>query len=225
MSTLSRRTGLVAVVIAGARDERRRVHVLARGGRPDDDAADPERARWNGDDEPEGTTSTTRDDPPRTGTSLIDDDEDPPTGDETEQDYIDALVATFEEDADEVFTRDDVECLANEWVPAIGVEAFQAAGITPADIESGDSGIEDVVLDRSTAEAIVDGIPACDLSLIDLFIDGLGSDVKDDPTKVACVEAAVTEDQIREALIADILGSESRRPRGPRRSVPHLIGA
>lgn len=211
MPTLSRRTGLVAVVIAA-------LVMSAAACTSSPEEADPTTTlptlsgTVEGDDEPEGTTSTTRDDPPRTGTSLIDDDEDPPTGDETEQDYIDALVATFEEDDDEVFTRDDVECLANEWVPAIGVEAFQAAGITPADLESGDSGIEDVVLDRSTAEAIVDGIPACDLSLIDLFIDGLGSDVKDDPTKVACVEAAVTEDQIREVLIADILGSETDDP-------------
>lgn len=211
MSTLPRRTGLLAVAIVALVMSVAACSSSTEGGDPTttlptlSGTVEP-------DEEPEGTTSTTRDDPPRTGTSLIDDDEDPPTGDETEQDYIDALVATFEENPDELFTRDDVECLATEWVPAIGVDAFQAAGITPADLESGDAGIEDVVLDRPTGEAIVDAIPACGLSLIDLFIDGLGSDVKDDPTKVACVEAAVTEDQVREVLIADILGSETDDP-------------
>ena len=207
MSTLPRRTGLVAVAIVA-------LVMSVAACSSSSEEADPTTTlptlsgTVEQDDEPDGTTSTTRDDPPRTGTSLVDDDEDPPTGDETEQDYIDALVSTFESDRDELFTRDDVECLASEWVPAIGVDAFQAAGITPADIESGDSGIEDVVLDRPTAESIVDAIPVCGLSLIDLFIDGLGSDVKDEPAKVACVEAAVTEDQVREALIADILGTE-----------------
>ena len=159
-------------------------------------------------DDEEGTTSTTSDDPPRTGTSVIEDDEDPPTGDETEQDYIDALVATFEAEEDQLFTEADAQCLAEAWVPAIGVEAFQEAGITPADLESGDAGIDDVVLDRSTAEDIVDGLPACGIELIDIFVDTLGPDVKDDPTKVACVEGAVTEEQIRTYLIDDILGTE-----------------
>ena len=90
---------------------------------------------------------------------------------------------------DEVFSRDDVGASRPKWVSAIGVEAFQAAGVTPADIESGDAGIQDVELDRTAAEAIVDAIPECGLTLIDLFIDGLPSRVKDDPAKVACVEA------------------------------------
>jgi hypothetical protein len=167
-----------------------------------------------GDDGP-GTTErpgTTTTDPPRTGTSAVDPSEDPPTGDETEADYADALIASYEADDDEIFTLQDVECISPKWVAAIGVEAFQAAGVTPADIETGESGIQDVVIDRDAAEDIVDAIPECGLELMVLFVDGLPSRVKDDPAAVACIEGSVTVEQVREALIAEIMGAEGEDP-------------
>jgi len=166
------------------------------------------------DEDGPGTTSGpgTTVDEPRTGTTEVDDPEEPPTGDETEADYAAALIASFEGDPDEVFTQADVECIAPKWVAAIGVETFQAAGVTPADIESGDAGLQDVALDRTIAEGIVDAIPECGLDLMELFIDGLPSRVKDDPAKVACVEAAVTPDQVRTALVDEISGAEGPDP-------------
>lgn len=164
------------------------------------------------DDAGPGTTDepTTTTDEPRAGTTVLGGRDDPPTGDETEAEYAAALVASFEGDADEVFTQADVECIAPKWVSAIGVEAFQAAGITPADIADRESGLDDIVIDASTAEQIVDSIPECGLDLMALFIDGQPARIKDDPAKVACIEAAVTTDQVRASLIDEIRGAEGQ---------------
>jgi hypothetical protein len=162
-------------------------------------------------DEPGGTggTGTTR-------TTDSDDDEPDvvPTGDETAQDYADALIASYDDSgsSDEIFGRDVVVCVSPLWVEAIGVETFQDAGIAPADIANGSSDLDDVALDQATAEEIVDALPGCGLPLIDLFIDGLGSSVKSSPAKVACIEGAITEDQIRAILVGQIRGEETAEP-------------
>ena len=163
---------------------------------------------------PPGTAGDDDDDGPGT-TRGDDDDPNPgPTGDETAQDYADALVASYDESSssDEVFTRDVVECVAPIWVDAIGVATFQDAGIAPADIADGSSGLDDLTLDEAAAEDIVDSLPACGLPLFDLFVDGLGSRVSDDPAKLACVEGAVSEAQIRTVLIEQIQGEETSDP-------------
>lgn len=135
-----------------------------------------------------------------------------PTGDETAQDYADALVASYDPRSDDVFSMDVVECVAPIWVEAIGVGTFQSAGVTPGDLEHGGAGLDDVELDQATAETIVDALPGCGLPLFDLFVDGLGSDVTDDPATVACVRGAVSETQVRDALIGQIMGSSASDP-------------
>ena len=67
----------------------------------------------------------------------------------------------------------------------------------------------------------MDAIPECGIDLMDIFIDTLGSDVADDPAKVACVEGAVTEEQIRDFLVDDILGAERT---GDRPDPEQLVG-
>lgn len=163
---------------------------------------------------PPGTAGDDDDDGP--GTTRGDDDgpDQGPTGDETAQDYADALVASYDASSspDEVFSRDVVECVSPVWVDAIGVETFQDAGIAPADIADGSSDLDDITLDQAAAEAIVDSLPDCGLPLFDLFVDGLGSRVQDDPATLACVEGAVTDAQIRAALIEQVRGEESDDP-------------
>jgi hypothetical protein len=142
-------------------------------------------------------------------------DDDEPTGDETADQYADALVSSFrtQADEDEIFTLDVVECVSPLWIDAVGVEAFQAAGVTPAELESGASGLEDVSLDQASAEAIVDAVPGCGLPLIDLFIDGLGSRAQDDPAVRTCVEGAVTDAQMRAVLVDQIRGVDGDDPK------------
>ena len=191
---------LVAVALAACSsttetDPTTTIQAMTGTAAPDDDTDPTDDPDTGGDP---GTTA-----PSRTGTSLVEP-TDVPTGDETEAEYADALVASFEGDPDEIFTQADVECIAPKWVAAIGVEAFQDAGITPAALANGDSGLDDVEIDRSTAEVIVDAIPECDLDLMELFLDGLPAAVKDDPDAVACIEGSVTADQVRDTLIDEI---------------------
>lgn len=164
------------------------------------------------DERPPGSSTTIDLEEPRTGTSLTNGTEAPPTGEETADDYADALIASFEEEPDDLFTMEDIECIAPKWVRAIGVDAFQAEGITPADLASGDAGIQDVVIDRTAAERIVEVMPECGVPLMDVFLDGLPSSAQEDPAVRACLEENVSDEQISEALIADIMGAEGDDP-------------
>lgn len=184
-----------------------------QAGAPDElpTATSPPGTAVDEDDDGPGTTRRGDDGPDE------DPNEDPnerPTGDETAQDYADALVASYDSSSssDEVFSRDVVECVSPIWVDAIGVETFQDAGIAPADIADGSSDLDDITLDQAAAEAIVDSLPVCGLALFDLFVDGLGSRVSEDPAKLACVEGAVSEAQIRAVLIDQIRGEETSDP-------------
>ena len=53
--------------------------------------------------------------------------------------YVDALMATFEQDETLPLDESQVRCLAEGVVKVIGVDGFEAAGMSPADIEGGAS--------------------------------------------------------------------------------------
>ena len=113
----------------------------------------------------------------------------------------------------------EIECVAPKWVAALGVDAFVAAGITPADIASGEADLADLIGDADTAGRIVDAVPECGLPLEDLVVQGLGTAIAGDPAKEACVRAELDDDgAIRGALAASIAGTD-----GP--AVEDLVGS
>lgn len=56
-----------------------------------------------------------------------------------EDPYVEALMSTFEQDEALPLEEDQVRCLAEGVVKVIGVDGFEAAGVTPDDIKGGAS--------------------------------------------------------------------------------------
>lgn len=54
-----------------------------------------------------------------------------------EEPYVEALMSTFEQDETLPLDENQVRCLAEGVVDVIGVDGFEEAGVTPADIEGG----------------------------------------------------------------------------------------
>ena len=137
-----------------------------------------------------------------------DDGDDDGSASGSEQDYVDALVSTFDEEEEgEVFSQDQVQCLAERWVGEIGVDRFQDAGISPADIADDDSVLDSMNLDEATARKMVAGFEDCDINLRDLMLDQVASQGIDDDQR-QCLESVFTEDAIAESFVQDIIGND-----------------
>ena len=137
-----------------------------------------------------------------------DDGDDDGSASGSEQDYVDALVSTFDEEEEgEVFSQDQVQCPAERWVGEIGVDRFQDAGISPADIADDDSVLDSMNLDEATARKMVAGFEDCDINLRDLMLDQVASQGIDDDQR-QCLESVFTEDAIAESFVQDIIGND-----------------
>lgn len=118
---------------------------------------------------------------------------------EEEQEYTDALAGTLEGVDAEI-----ANCFAGAIVKGIGVDAFTDADVTPADIEAegaaldlGDLGVEDP--SDEEAEEVGELVDGCS-DLVQFFLVLAGSAL--DETQAACVEGELTEDFVREFLVA-----------------------
>jgi len=130
-------------------------------------------------------------------------------GSGSEQDYVDALVGSFDPEEDgEDFTRDQVTCLAQGWVKAVGVEAFQSAGVSPDDISSNNQDFNDLHLSKAQANDMVDVYDGCGIDVQQLMLKSFASDSAT-PKQQACLEKALTEDAIRTLLVDSILNQSN----------------
>lgn len=131
-------------------------------------------------------------------------DDDAGSGDD---EYVEAMAASMQRDADLPFADEDIDCLSNEFVEALGgAERLEAEGITPEDLGS-DDGLDDLGLELGQEEA--DGIAAsfgnCDVSLAELVLSEAGEEV---PAEVReCVEENLDEDALAD-FFASVLVDE-----------------
>jgi hypothetical protein len=126
-----------------------------------------------------------------------------------DDEYSEAMAASMREDGDLPFADEDIDCLAAEFVDALGgAERLEADGIAPEDLR-GDDGLDDLDLDLGQAEA--DGIAAafgaCDVSLAELVLAEAGEQV---PAEVRqCVEENLDEDVLAEFFATVLVDDES----------------
>jgi hypothetical protein len=158
-----------------------------------------------------GTTSTTAAGPADGGTSST-------TGltvaehgplptvelDEDGRAYVDALLA----EPPTYLDGEQADCIASHWVEVVGVDAIRAAGVTPESIEAGSTSINDVPVDRETAEAVVESYAICEFDIVDLVVTGFADLVEGDPTKLACIEAVITPEVAHDYMVAAILSAD-----------------
>lgn len=131
----------------------------------------------------------------------------------SEKDYVDALVSTFDADEqDQVFTTDQVQCLAEKFVSAIGVKRFEDAGLSPADVAADDNVMDGMKLDEATARKMVKGFSACKINLREMFMEQFSA-AGLTATQKTCLEGVLTEDAIAESFVQDIVGNtEAKDP-------------
>jgi hypothetical protein len=126
-----------------------------------------------------------------------------------DDEYIEAMAASMREDGDLPFADDDVDCLAEEFVDALGgAERLEDDGISPEDLR-GDEGLDDLDLDLGQEEA--DGIAAsfgnCDVSLAELVLAEAGEQV---PAEVReCVEENLDEDVLADFFATVLVDEET----------------
>lgn len=135
-----------------------------------------------------------------------DDSSDAVSGDD---EYREAMAASMREDGELPFDDSDIDCLAEEFVGALGgAERLEADGISPEDLR-GDEGLEELDLDLGEDEA--DGIAAsfgnCDVSLSELVLSEAGEEV---PAEVrSCVEENLDEEVLAEFFATVLVDEET----------------
>ena len=123
----------------------------------------------------------------------------------SEQDYIDALVGSFDPKTDgEDLTRDQVSCLAKGWVHSLGVSAFEKAGLSPDDIAKDDGGFQDLHISKAQAERMVDVYGNCGIDIKAMMLKSFASDTSK-PEQQACIENKLTDDAVRSLLVESLV--------------------
>lgn len=133
-------------------------------------------------------------------------DDDAGSGDD---DYVEAMAASMEQDENLPFAQDDIDCLAEEFVGALGgADRLEADGITPEDL-GGDQGLDELGLELGREEA--DGIAAsfgnCDVSLAELVLAEAGTDVPDEVRE--CVEENLDEEVLAQFFASVLVDQET----------------
>ncbi|QXC61886.1 hypothetical protein KSP35_03385 [Aquihabitans sp. G128] len=187
----------------------------ASGGSDADDATTTTTAR--------ATTTTDVDDPDPQVTTTTDPDDDPTTttepggggGDDgaySRDDYVTAMIGSFDEDDSEIYTKDQIDCLADRFVDVIGVDDLNDAGVTPKQLAEGDG--EDLPaslgVDEELAGDLYDQFAECDLDLKETFTKALTSFGGAKPTtaQLACLDRYLTDDNLRRSFVADYTGED-----------------
>lgn len=123
--------------------------------------------------------------------------------------YVNAMADSMRTDEELPFDGPDIDCLAAEFVDALGgAERLEEEGITPEDL-GGDEGLQDLGLELGEEEA--DGIAAsfgsCDVSLAELVLSEAGEDVPADVRE--CVEENLDEDVLADFFATVLVDEET----------------
>jgi hypothetical protein len=170
-----------------------------------DDAKDTTTTTTAG-DKGSGTTGTTKGDGGSTSTPATDPEPDVPKVSGAEQAYVDALVATYDAEEDQPYSKTQVSCLAARWVPIIGVGTFQDKGITPEDLADSSSNVDDLKLPEDKARKMVKAMETCGVNLVETMLTGMTEGAT--PEQKACITDAIDAKDIEEFMVKSFMGDE-----------------
>ena len=126
-----------------------------------------------------------------------------------DDEYVEAMASSMEQDEDLPFAEQDIDCLSNEFVGALGgAERLEEEGITPEDL-SGDAGLDELGLDlgEQEADAIAASFGNCDVSLAELVLAEAGDDVPDEVRQ--CVEENLDEEVLADFFATVLVDEET----------------
>lgn len=165
------------------------------------------------DDSAGGPSDTTVTDDGPDGPDEPDDDPPEATGDEAE--YVDAMTESMLSDGEFPASEDEARCISTNTVQVIGVDRFEEAGISPADIRDSDSGdpegigtdmdLSDVGLSEDEANQIYDGFGDCGLDFRELMFEQMRADGDITPEIEECVDQVLTDDAVRTLMVTGMM--------------------
>jgi hypothetical protein len=119
------------------------------------------------------------------------------------QEYVDAIVASSEDDT---ASDEENECFARSFVDAVGVDQLQEA-VTPDEItENPDSspGELGITLDDVQADAFWDSLTGC-MDVKALFLEGMAEDEDMSEADVECLADALDDDLLKRILVGTLI--------------------
>ncbi len=138
--------------------------------------------------------------------------------------FVDALKRSMQESDDDTFELSDsqIDCLAPRMINAIGVDFLVDAGVDPADIGGDDDmDFSDLNITKDQGGAMYDSFGACDVSVRDIMLESVaGEGLGDEAQK--CVEDALTEDSVRDMMIATLVEGDEGMESNP--AIGELMG-
>ena len=118
----------------------------------------------------------------------------------TNNPYAEALAAGYMADPAIPFSADEADCMAREFVDAVGgPAAFEAAGVSVDDVNGAVNPLRRVNPSEAQARAAGGAFRTCGVSVVDVLFDP-GTLPDDDR---ACVAEALTDEVIGAAFVAD----------------------
>ena len=134
--------------------------------------------------------------------------------------YVKALADNLAraENDDLPMSREQADCLAPRWVDTIGVDRFEAAGVTPEDIKNDDktADFEEFTLSESEAEVMYDAFGQCDVNLREMMIESMAGDSETPEAVRKCMEGVLTEEAIKTLMIMGLTeGDDAMDDDGP----------
>lgn len=158
-----------------------------------------------------GGTAGTTSRPARTtttaaGTVTTTTEADDPTGSETAQDYAAAISRVYSRAGATTFGEAKATCVAPKVVAAVGVGRFRSAGITPAEVASGQKGLSDLHVSARQAGRIIDDMAGCGVILRDFVRAIYSAGATLTPAQRTCLDAAFPDAAVRAVLVAQLRG-------------------
>lgn len=114
--------------------------------------------------------------------------------------YSEALAQGYKADADFPLSDDESDCVAREFVAAVGGPAtFEAAEVAPEDLVGVDNPLRQVNPSDEQARAAGGAFSTCGIRIVDMLFEpgSISDEVR------TCIEDALTDQVLGEAFVAD----------------------
>jgi hypothetical protein len=125
---------------------------------------------------------------------------------EADQEYVDAAMATYDEEEAAPLTEDDARCIVESMVGQLGSDRLEELGVTPESFGSEDAAFPEG-LSEDEANGVVDGFESC-IDMNQLFLDGLAEDQSLDQDAKDCLADAFDEDTMRRLFVTMLTEGE-----------------
>jgi hypothetical protein len=129
------------------------------------------------------------------------DDDDGGSSSERGEEYVDAFMASSEDDSD--FSEDETECFSRALVDAVGVDELEAEA-SPEEIrESDDSSLSElgITLDEEQADALWDDVSSC-VDVRELFLDEATAEAPEAARE--CIDDALGDDLLKRLFLTGL---------------------